>query len=297
MYRKTIVSGLALALAGAGFGQDGGGAPAHLRDTKLAAEAATVRVFGGQFSFDEKTVKGAPYSAEAVTETTQTLADGNHISRTESAIVARDSEGRTRREQVISKIGPWATADSGQQKIVFINDPVAQVNYVLEPDHTARKMLAPPAPDNMVFMKKVKDEAASAAPVIALQTLAVSAGPAMNTFALTARNSGSGPAPKTEQLGTQVMEGVQAEGTRVTTTIPAGQIGNEREINITWERWYSPELQTVVMTKSNDPRSGQTTFRLTNIQRSEPPISMFEVPSDYKTEDGPVIRQDIKIKD
>ena len=90
-----------------------------------------------------------------------------------------------------------------------------------------------------------------------------------------------------EQLGKQTIEGVEAEGTRATTTIPAGEIGNERPIVITSERWYSPELQTVVMTRRSDPRQGETTYRLTNINRSEPPRSLFEVPADYTIKESP----------
>ena len=85
----------------------------------------------------------------------------------------------------------------------------------------------------------------------------------------------------TEQLGKQLIEGVEAEGTRTKITIPAGEIGNERAIEIVSERWYSPELQLVVMTRHSDPRSGETTYKLTNINRTEPAKSLFEVPSDY----------------
>jgi TonB family protein len=89
------------------------------------------------------------------------------------------------------------------------------------------------------------------------------------------------PKPVTESLGKQTIEGVEAEGTRTTVTFPAGMMGNERPINIVSERWYSPELQTVVMTKHSDPRFGETSYRLTNINRSEPARTLFEVPSDY----------------
>jgi hypothetical protein len=86
---------------------------------------------------------------------------------------------------------------------------------------------------------------------------------------------------KTDSLGRQVIEGVEAEGARKTHTIPAGEIGNEQPINIVFEEWYSPELQVVVMRKSTDPRFGETTYRLTNINRSEPASSLFEVPGNY----------------
>jgi hypothetical protein len=90
-----------------------------------------------------------------------------------------------------------------------------------------------------------------------------------------------------EQLGKQTIEGVEAEGTRTTVTIPAGEIGNERPIEIVSERWYSPELQLVVMTRHSDPRFGETTYKLTNINRAEPAKSLFEVPSDYTVKEGP----------
>jgi TonB family protein len=91
------------------------------------------------------------------------------------------------------------------------------------------------------------------------------------------RNHGS----NSESLGKQNVEGVEAEGTRSTVTIPAGEIGNDRPIEIVSERWYSNELQTVVMTRHSDPRFGESTYRLTNIDRGEPAKSLFEVPADY----------------
>jgi hypothetical protein len=94
---------------------------------------------------------------------------------------------------------------------------------------------------------------------------------------------------KEEQLGKQIIEGVEAEGTRTTVTIAAGEIGNERPIEIVSERWFSPELQLVVMTRNSDPRTGETTYKLTNINRSEPAKSLFEVPSDYTIKEGPGI--------
>ncbi len=91
---------------------------------------------------------------------------------------------------------------------------------------------------------------------------------------------------KTESLGKQTIEGVEAEGERIIDTIPAGAIGNERPIEIIRERWFSPELQMVVMTRSVDPRAGETTQRLINVVRSEPDASLFQIPSDYTIQEG-----------
>ena len=100
------------------------------------------------------------------------------------------------------------------------------------------------------------------------------------------------PKPQTEALGKRVIEGVEAEGTRSTMTIPAGQVGNELPIQVVSESWFSAELQAVVMSKHSDPRMGETVYRLTGINRSEQPRSLFEVPADYKVEEGgPLIQR------
>jgi hypothetical protein len=95
----------------------------------------------------------------------------------------------------------------------------------------------------------------------------------------------------TESLGKQVIEGVECEGMRTTTTIPAGKVGNDLPLDIVSEEWYSPALQVLVLTRHNDPRSGETTYRLTNINRSEPDRALFEVPADYKIEKVPPVKK------
>lgn len=86
----------------------------------------------------------------------------------------------------------------------------------------------------------------------------------------------------TESLGTRDIEGVRAEGTRTSYTVPAGAIGNEKPIVTTAERWFSPELQVVVLTTTNDPRAGETIYRLANVKRGEPPAELFRVPADVR---------------
>ena len=93
--------------------------------------------------------------------------------------------------------------------------------------------------------------------------------------------SGKLNAPVVERLGKQSIEGVEVEGTRSTVTIPAGQIGNEQPIRIVSERWYSPDLKVLVMSRQSDPRFGETTYRLTSIVRAEPAPELFEVPADF----------------
>lgn len=244
-----------------------------------------------EMMFDGKLVKGAPYSAQTVTETTQVLGDGNRIVNKSTASIYRDSEGRTRREQTLRAIGPFATAAEPPQSIV-INDPVSGASYVLDArSHTARKMLTRRLEYKMAGPAEAKaaaeaDAQLGTAPrrVEAPSDVIIAVAPKIaeegTGFRMEYRNSEDRKA-KTESLGKQNVEGVEAEGTRTTLIIPAGEIGNERPIEVVSERWYSPQLQTVVMTRHSDPRFGETVYRLTNIDRSEPPANLFEVPADY----------------
>ncbi len=104
---------------------------------------------------------------------------------------------------------------------------------------------------------------------------------------------------KSVSLGSKVIDGISTEGTKITTVIPAGQIGNQGPLEIVSEKWYSPELHVNVMTSFSDPRFGTTVYRLTNINRAEPDASLFQVPAGYKVEDAPhpgkvVIRKEIR---
>src|SRR6266404_2575543 len=237
----------------------------------------TFTFVNSEFSFD-RLVKGAPYSAQAITETTQILSDGNRIVNSSTAAVYRDGEGRTRREQTLKAIGAFSA--SGESfKTISINDPVAGVAFVLEPhSHTARKIqglrveagagagfkVSSGGEGNVIFNRTSNGE-------VQVKRATVEAKVREDKL----RNV------RNEDLGTQAIEGVNAVGTKTTITIPAGQIGNERAIEIVDERWFSPDLKTVVMTRHSDPRSGEVVYRLTNINRTEPDHSLFEVPADY----------------
>jgi hypothetical protein len=141
---------------------------------------------------------------------------------------------------------------------------------------------------------KAEDEAKMRAAKTENRTVVVTSdgGAGGNIGFTTTRDFSSSKADvKTENLGMQVIEGVSAEGTRTTMTIPAGQIGNEQPLVTTTERWYSSDLQTVVMTKRSDPRTGTTTYKLTNINRSEPAATLFQVPSDYTVAEPETMRR------
>jgi hypothetical protein len=232
-----------------------------------------------------KPVKGAPYSADATTETVQTLSDGNRIQQKTSSMVYRDSEGRTRREHTMGAIVPLAGGDEPPQ-LIFINDPVAAVSYVLNPkDHTANKIGLPSVTRSTAAEAGVTSGTVRATRDATFEKRVIPGGPEGPFFFENFRTQLDAK-PETEPLGKRMIEGLEAEGTRSILTIPAGQIGNEQPIQIVSERWYSPELETVILSKHSDPRFAETTYRLTGISRSEPPKSLFEVPSDYTIKEG-----------
>jgi hypothetical protein len=209
-----------------------------------------------------KVVKGAPFSAVATSTTTQTLADGNHITRTTQTNLYRDSQGRFRKEVTLPAIGPLA-ASGKPHSFIEISDPVAGTAYVLEPDQKVARPL--PGPGEM----KVR----------------TGGGPGGNAIYRNFRESAQATA-KTESLGSQTVEGVNTEWTRTTRTIAAGEIGNEKPITVVSEHWYSADLQMDVKSTHADPRFGDTTYTLTDIQRTEPAASLFAVPSDYTVTTG-----------
>ncbi|HKQ74898.1 MAG TPA: hypothetical protein VJ810_14485 [Blastocatellia bacterium] len=262
-------------------------------------------------------MKGAPYSATAITEHNQTLSDGNQIIRKNQSKLYRDSEGRTRMEQTLETIGKW-TADGDAMQSLLITDPVAEVSYTLDPrTHTAHKNMyaqkKPPAgaqsetlmingqkvttytvngqtvaqAEFEAFIAAVEKKKRAQAEILEKEIKEASNNPALKKkLEMVQQGTTDTDQTKKESLGAQTIEGVTVEGTRATTTIPVGEIGNTLPIEVVDETWYSPELQIMVMTRHRDPRSGETTYRLTNLSRSEPDRSLFEVPADYTVRDN-----------
>jgi hypothetical protein len=222
------------------------------------------------------TVTKAPYSAEVITESIQTLYDGNRIVQRTAAKQFRDSEGRERREE------------GTPMNVVFITDPVAKTSYTFDPEsRTAEKM---------GLGKAVHTTTLTGALITGGLRVTATRGTPPDVASAAPVPAGARTPSKEEDLGTRMVEGVEATGTRSTTTIPAGEIGNDRDIEITDERWYSPELQLTVLTRHFDPRSGENVYKLVNIQRIEQVRSLFEIPTNYTVHDGAVFTKPLTFK-
>ena len=198
---------------------------------------------------------GFPYSADRVSETTQTLADGTKITRKRLVKEYQDGQGRRREEFFMP--GAESVAQDDSPEWVRIFDPIAGVSYSLHPrDRTAQKT-----------------EIRRRAPQPPPQKTGASADLTLARPAL--------PRPTREDLGTQVIDGLEARGERITRTIPAGAEGNDQPMQVTSEIWTSTKPRLVLMSITNDPRNGETVMRLSNLVLDEPPAELFQVPADY----------------
>lgn len=263
-------------------------------------------------------VKGAPYSAEATTEIVQVLADGNRISNKSSNKSYRDSEGRTRVEITPGPAGAWMP-DMKQFSVTVIDDPVSGDHITLNNDNKQANRfsvkgmnaeaggMAGVAGRHQITTMVLRSSSDAAAPpppplpppphVISSQVAGGFAQPSADMNVNAFFSSGVKPDVKKETLGKKVLEGVECVGSKETATVPAGAVGNDRAIETVTEHWYSADLQLEVLTKTTDPRFGETTYRLGNIVRAEQPKSLFEIPADYKLEEPNVnykVMKDVK---
>jgi len=279
-------------------------------DEQLSRMPATAAFLANEFGPPREIVKNAPYTAEAVTESIQVLSDGNRIVRKSTTLLARDTAGRTRQERKDGGNAGVYIFDPMDSRTVLLNErtrtaipiprpptppeppvppvppvppagatpatpPVADGNVDVQPGRVVvrRNRSVQGGKDDDVQVEVVRigrgDRDAAMPPPVPLPPL---------TLPMLPRGKG-----ETKSLGTREFDGIKAEGTMTSHTIPAGQIGNEKAIVITSERWFSPELFLVVYAKTSDPRAGDTIYRVTNVKRGEPPAELFKVPADYRT--------------
>jgi hypothetical protein len=245
----------------------------------------------GLIPVESKIVKGQPYSAEIASESVQTLADGNRIVQKTTGRVYRDGEGRVRREEDRGSRTPSITisdAVAGQSYSLNAEQRIAQVtprlplrfNVTQGPagDLAALSVVVGELKLAERLVEQKKLEAASSA-AVSPQGVGGRGAPAVEG----GRGRGGNTSEETteERLQDRLTGGVLASGTRRTTIIAAGAIGNVQPIKIVSEEWYSPDLQILVQTEHTDPRFGRSTYQVLNIGRNEPDPSLFQVPSDY----------------
>jgi hypothetical protein len=217
--------------------------------------------FGGGFFHEDigeghKVVKGAPMTSTISVTRDTTLSDGNTIHTQQQSTVYRDSEGRVRREVPFQLVTPTTGATKGT--MIVITDPVSGNRYMLNPQ------------TKVAHQMPMRESRAQGVNVIGAEPIIK---PGAEDVV-------------TEQLGTKTILGLQATGTRMTHTIPEGQIGNAKPIVVVTERWVSNDLQIPLTMTHTDPMMGTMSSTVTSVTRGEPDASLFQVPSDYKIEAG-----------
>lgn len=196
-------------------------------------------------------VTGAPYSATETLTRQQTLGNGNQILKTQTATVARDSQGRISTSETIT---PSAASGKAAYTVETIFDPVGGYRYELN----SSTMTA-------VQMPLPKPRSGTPPPP---------------------RTPPANPNVTTTSLGMSSINGVAATGTQITEMIPAGAIGNTQPIQVTRVTWVSNDLKVPVEIKSSDPRFGSSDLELTNIVTTDPNPALFTVPSGYTIKQG-----------
>jgi hypothetical protein len=238
-------------------------------------------------TMDAAPIKGAPFCATVSTEHTQHLADGNRIHTTEAAQLCRDSEGRTRRESGLNLLG--AAPAAAAPKLITIVDPVAGFRYLLDTENKIAQKMSLSA--DKVFVSGESPDGGKGEHVVIMQRSGGQGGVFLDKTIVKKTGDDPSEARNAENLGDQTIEGIHATGTRMTTVIPAGKMGNDKAITITSERWYSPDLKVAVMTKHDDPWAGELKTEFKNVTTGEPDAALFAVPADYKIvdeKDGPI---------
>jgi hypothetical protein len=269
--------------------------------------APQIKVLSLQGGVMGKTVKGAPYSGVEVNETTQTLADGTRIHNETQTQVFRDSEGRMRREtpNEVTIWDPVANASWVLHPSEQTARKLPMGTFYFSTKTDTSKAGAMAKTETMTYSFRVKGDGPDPAADAEKKMVEAKLKAEVENNVRTSVGSGVGygvgggvsggvgggvavamrkatvEAGRTESLGKRMIEGLNSDGTRNVVTVEAGAIGNDRPIQSTTERWFSPDLQTVMLTKHSDPRTGEESFKLTNVSRSEPPPYLFQVPAGY----------------
>jgi hypothetical protein len=199
-------------------------------------------------------VPDAPFSAEAEQDMEQALNDGSAVHRKTTAHIARDSQGRIHNEG--REVLPASSTREPILLSIHIYDPETRLNTFLDPyTHIARQSVFPKPPATE---------------------------PPGNWWLAAASAPTFTPNLHVQDLGLDVMDGLDVHGYRRIYTISADASGTSRPVIVSDEIWYSEQLHINVLTRHSDPRTGQLTVTVTNINVNEPDVELFAIPPDYK---------------
>jgi len=249
-------------------------------------------------------VNNAPFSADVITQYDRTLDNGGHIHHESRGRVYRDSQGRMRTESQATPGQP------GSDQRITVTDPQQQVIIYLNPRNKTATIFhfgeLEQAPGTNAKRSKKKDlskiRIGPAPPNLGVPQPQID-GPqipsgqanAPSNSSIPSRDSAPGMDPSdvassrgatVVPLGTRIIGGISATGTRTTRTMNPGTAGNDRAIVFISDTWTSTDLKVAVLTETDDGQAGHSTMKLVNIIRSEPNAALFQIPSDYTVKEG-----------
>jgi len=244
---------------------DGIGMEGHIRHGILVFETAVV---AGPWT-GSSVITGKPFSAVQVSEHTETLANGARIQQTwESAMLYRDSLGRTRTERfTYAGALPLHTEEPGH-RLIRIEDPVAGYVYVLD------------SKNRIAHRLKILTDAEAAKQARSAERVEATP-PTRRMVANPDSNPPPRPEIKQEALGKEVTDGVEVAVRRITMTTPTGLDGNDQPLVRICENHYSEDLRLTMLSQCSDPRAGDSVTRLEKLERTDPDPVLFQVPADY----------------
>jgi hypothetical protein len=200
----------------------------------------------------------APFSGVIQVQRTFVDKDGNVSNYKTMRNIGRDTQGRIFNE--VRTLEPLSFAGQPDVRGILIYDPQTRTSTHLNPQaHTFTTGTVNRPPETVP--------------------------PALLYASPTGTNLPPNPYLKEEDLGVHEIDGVSAHGVRETQIIPAATSGGP-EIQVTDEFWYSPDLRVNVIIRHNDPRTGSVTMTVTQITRTDPDPSRFQIPEGYTPADS-----------
>ena len=287
MKRDCTILSLLLLLAAAAFGQMLTSSSASTGPNGTSHGSATFQAP----PFAPRPVVGAPYYGEEVSERVQTLANGAHITQTNTRQKTwRDSQGRTRTERPMAMGNP---SMPNAPTIIQIIDPVAGYICTLDTEKKVAHRVAlvpPPGGPQSANAPQMANRSAvltgtvgagSGGRVVTGAVPVVVSAYAASRPEVTQKSDAQRPQVTTEVLGTKTIDGVVVEGTRQTMVYPTGFQGNDAPFSVISETWRSPDLKLLLLSTSDDPRSGVNTQKIANLSTQEPDPTLFMLPTGY----------------
>ena len=236
----------------------------------VGAGGVAISSFAAGSPMDANNSNKQPYTATWSQKSVQTLANGTTITRESTTRFARDSSGRTYTETHNTIPGLGEDGQPREMVNYHVSDPVARTTTMWNSNEKRATVVHMPEPQTI--------EARPAPQVVTAPQPRVAR----------PQSDVQRPEVQREDLGTKNIAGVNAKGSRITRTIPAGREGNDEPITTTQESWRSTEYGLIMMSVSEDPRNGTNTREVTEFTPGEPDAALFKVPEGYTVHDIPV---------